>query len=170
MSYPTERTLFIGDQVQFRASLTLSDGSTQTAEDVTWTSDAIAVATVSASGLVAAVAAGEATISAEVPGSGGGSVRIRVFPEFQGHWAGDSLSDRPVSIVLAVRQIEVHGQPVRDVGGDLLHDVETEVAAVGEDRGEPRALDGQQLSVEGRLGHPASVPSGRTKPSGHNQL
>ena len=92
VTYPTERTLFIGDEVQFHASVTLSDGSTQSAENVTWTSDATAVATVSASGLVAAVAAGEATISAEVADGGGGSVRIRVFPEFQGHWAGQGVA------------------------------------------------------------------------------
>ena len=92
VTYPTERTLFIGDEVQFHASLVLNDGSTQAAENVTWTSDATAVATVSASGLVAAVAAGEATISAEVAGGGGGSVRIRVFPEFQGHWAGQGVA------------------------------------------------------------------------------
>ena len=92
VTYPTERTLFIGDEVQFQASLVLNDGSTQAAENVTWTSDATAVATVSASGLVAAVAAGEATISAEVADGGGGSVRIRVFPEFQGHWAGQGVA------------------------------------------------------------------------------
>ena len=92
VTYPSERTLFIGDQVQFQASLVLSDGSTQTVENVTWTSDATAVATVSASGLVAAVAAGEATISAEVADGGGGSVRIRVFPEFHGRWAGRGVA------------------------------------------------------------------------------
>ena len=73
VTYPSERTLFIGDEVQFHASLTLSDGSTQAVENVTWTSDATAVATVSASGLVAAVAAGEATISAEAAGGRGGA-------------------------------------------------------------------------------------------------
>ena len=34
----------------------------------------------------------------------------------------------------------------------------------------PRALDTQQSFVEGRLSHPASVPSGRMNPCGHNQL
>ena len=33
----------------------------------------------------------------------------------------------------------------------------------------PRPLDAQQLLVESRLGHAASVPTGRTKPSGHSQ-
>lgn len=79
VTWPSERTLFIGDQVQFEANLVLSDGSTQAAENITWTSDATAVATVSASGLVTALAAGEASISAEVADGRGGSVRIRVF-------------------------------------------------------------------------------------------
>ena len=92
VTYPSERTLFIGDEVQFHASLTLSDGSTQAVENVTWTSDATAVATVSSSGLVTVVAAGEATISAEVSGGRSGSVRIRVFPEFQGYWAGQGVA------------------------------------------------------------------------------
>ena len=33
----------------------------------------------------------------------------------------------------------------------------------------PRPLDAQQLLVESRLGHPVSVPTGRTKSSGHSQ-
>jgi len=92
VTYPSERTLFIGDQVQFEASVVLSDGSTQSAGNVTWTSDATAVATVSASGLVTAVAAGEATISAQAADGRGGSVRIRVFPQFEGRWAGRGVA------------------------------------------------------------------------------
>ena len=92
VTYPSERSLFIGDQVQFEASLVLSDGSMQAAENVTWTSDATAVATVSASGLVTAVAAGEASISAEAADGRGGSARIRVFPEFEGRWAGRGVA------------------------------------------------------------------------------
>ena len=93
VTYPSERTLFIGHQVQFEASLVLSDGSTQSAENVTWTSNATAVATASASGLVTAVAAGEATISAQAADGRGGSVRIRVFPEFEGRWAGRGVAN-----------------------------------------------------------------------------
>ena len=36
-----------------------------------------------------AVSAGEATISAEAPAGARGSLRIRVFPRFHGHWEGD---------------------------------------------------------------------------------
>ena len=47
------------------------------------------MATVSSSGLLTAVSAGEATISAEVTPGGRGSLRIRVFPKFHGHWEGN---------------------------------------------------------------------------------
>jgi hypothetical protein len=84
-------TIFIGHEVQFRATVTLSDGSTEAASEVTWTSDAPEVATVSTAGLVTAVAAGEATVSAEVAGGRGGYLRLRVYPEFQGSWAGRGM-------------------------------------------------------------------------------
>ena len=89
VTYPAEHgTIYIGDQVQFQATAS-SGGNGTAATNATWASDAPAVATVSSSGLVTAVSAGEATISAEVPAGGRGSVRIRVFPEFQGSWEGD---------------------------------------------------------------------------------
>ena len=72
VTHAAEGTIFIGHEVQFRATVTLSDGSTAAASEVTWTSDAPEVATVSTAGLVTAVAAGEATVSAEVAGSRGG--------------------------------------------------------------------------------------------------
>ena len=86
-----EGTIFIGQEVQFQATLTLSDGSAEAASDVTWTSDAPGVATVSTAGVVTAVAAGEATVSAEVAGGRGGYLRIRVYPEFQGSWVGRGM-------------------------------------------------------------------------------
>ena len=89
VTHAAEGTIFIGHEVQFRATVTLSDGSTEAASEVTWTSDAPEVATVSTAGLVTAVAAGEA--SAEVAGSRGGHLRIRVYPEFQGSWAGRGM-------------------------------------------------------------------------------
>ena len=88
VTYPSEHgTIYIGDEVQFQATVSSGSG-TQPATNATWQSDA-PVASVSSSGLVTAVSAGEATISAEVPAGGRGSVRIRVFPEFHGHWEGD---------------------------------------------------------------------------------
>ena len=81
-------TIYIGDQVQLQATVSSGSG-TQAATGAVWESDAPAVATVSSSGLVTAASAGEATISAAVPSGGRGSLRIRVFPEFHGHWEGD---------------------------------------------------------------------------------
>ena len=89
VTYPSEHgTIYIGAEVQFQATVSSGSG-TQPATNATWQSDAPAVASVSPSGLVTAVSAGEATISANVPAGGRGSVRIRVFPEFHGHWVGD---------------------------------------------------------------------------------
>ena len=90
VTYPENHgTIYIGDEVQFQASLSSSGTGTQAVTNAVWESDAPAVATVSSSGLVTAVSAGEATISAQVPSGGQGSLSIRVFPEFHGHWEGD---------------------------------------------------------------------------------
>ena len=90
VTYPADHgTIYIGDEVQFQATVSSSGSGAQAATDAVWASDAPAVATVSSSGLVTGVSAGEATISAEVQAGGRGSLRIRVFPEFHGHWEGD---------------------------------------------------------------------------------
>ena len=81
VTYPAG-AIYIGDQVQFEATVSSADGGMQAATNAAWESDAPAVATVSSSGIVTAVSAGEATIAAEVPASGRGSLRIRVFPDF----------------------------------------------------------------------------------------
>ena len=86
VTFPAGETIFIGDEVQFEATETLSNGTTRVATDATWSSDNPSVATVSATGLVTAVAAGEATIFADV--NPRGTRRIRVFPEFEGVWVG----------------------------------------------------------------------------------
>ena len=90
VTYPADHgTIFISDQVQFLATVPSSGGGPQAAIDAVWESDAPAVATVSSSGLLTAVSAGEATISAEVTPGGRGSLHIRVFPKFHGHWEGN---------------------------------------------------------------------------------
>ena len=90
VTYPADHgTIYIGDRVQFQATVPSSGGGTQAATNAAWASDAPAVATVLPSGLVTAVSAGEATISAEAPAGARGSLRIRVFPQFHGHWEGD---------------------------------------------------------------------------------
>ena len=80
VTYPADHgTIYIGDQVQFQATDSSSGSGTQAATNAVWESNAPAVATVSSSGLVTAVSAGEATISAEVPAGGRGAQSIRVF-------------------------------------------------------------------------------------------
>ena len=75
-------TIYIGDEVQFRATVSSSGSGTQAATNATWESDAPAVATVSSAGLVTAVSAGEATISAEVSASG--AARLATHPSLPG--------------------------------------------------------------------------------------
>ena len=90
VTYPADHgTIYIGDQVQFEATVSSSGGGTQAATGAVWASDAPGVATVSPSGLVTGVSAGEATISAQGPAGERGSLRIRVFPRFHGRWEGD---------------------------------------------------------------------------------
>ena len=58
----------------------------QVATDAVWGSDNTAVATVSATGLVTAVGAGEVTIFADV--NPRGTLSFRVFPRLDGIWQG----------------------------------------------------------------------------------
>ena len=82
-------TIFIGDAVQFEARESLSDGTTRVAINAMWGSDTPAVATVSSTGLVTAVAAGQATIVADVGALG--TMLIRVFPPFGATWTGSEV-------------------------------------------------------------------------------
>jgi len=90
VDYPSGGTIFIGNTVQFRAREILADGTTRAAAAATWGSDAPSVATVSSTGLVTALAAGEATIFADVTLRG--MRPIRVFPNFGGTWAGSEVA------------------------------------------------------------------------------
>ncbi len=89
VAFPTGGPIFIGNTVQFEARETLSNGTTRVATNATWGSDAPTVATVSSTGLVTAVAAGQATIFADV--NPRGTLLIRVFPNFGGTWAGSEV-------------------------------------------------------------------------------
>ena len=95
-------TIFIGQQVQFQ--VTVSGGPSMPAA-AAWSSDTPTVATVSPSGVMTAVAAGEATISADVPDAGRGAQRIRVYPEFEGRWVGLRTTTRAV-VPEAWRQVD----------------------------------------------------------------
>ena len=82
--------IFIGSSTPFEARETLSNATSRLAAAAVWKSDTPEVATVSAVGVVTAVAAGEATISAEV-NSVVGTLRIRVLPDFGGAWRGSEV-------------------------------------------------------------------------------
>ena len=86
VTFPAAETISIRDRVQLQATVTLSDGTTQTATNTVWRSGNPWVATVSQTGLVRANAAGEARIFADVNPTG--SYRLRVFPQFDGTWQG----------------------------------------------------------------------------------
>ena len=157
VTHAAEGTIFIGNEVQFEATVGLSDGSTQVASDVTWRSDAPEVATISTSGLVTAVAAGEPTISAEVAGRGG-SLQIRVYPEFQGSWAGQGLvtdctaTGNLLWTLLCAGFLETGPDERR---GEATFDLTQADADVGGvvDLGEDRRLDVQsgEISIDGTL-------------------
>lgn len=78
--------IYIGSTTPFEARETLPDGTTRVAE-ATWSSDRSQVASVSNLGVVTAIAAGEASISADVSGARGSQL-IRVLPNFGGAWSG----------------------------------------------------------------------------------
>lgn len=82
-------TIFIADTVQFTARST-SNETRDVTNEATWGSDAPQVATVSSTGLVTAVAAGEASIFADFEGARG-TLKIRVYPNFDGSWAGNEV-------------------------------------------------------------------------------
>ena len=166
VTYPAGSTIFIGNQVQFEATVTLGDGSTQPAADATWSSDAPSVATVSPAGLVTAVAAGEATLSAEANPAGRGSLRIRVYPEFRGSWTGWwRVADCTASgaalwvelcALLKSSSQGVAGSPLRidltQDGGLVDGTVDLGELAVGGARpAEPFEVESGEVSIDGTL-------------------
>jgi hypothetical protein len=86
VTFPGGGTIYIGAAALFEAVETLSNGTTRAAAAI-WSSDAPTVATVTQSGVVTALAAGEATITAAA-GERRGTLRVRVFPNFTGVWSG----------------------------------------------------------------------------------
>lgn len=83
--YPAGGPIFIGDTAQLEARVS-GGGSSSSA---TWSSDAPSVATVSSTGLVTALRAGQATITASVNPSG--SMLIQIYPNFHGTWIGNEV-------------------------------------------------------------------------------
>jgi len=79
--------VYIGSTTQFEAREALGNGTTRVPTSVAWSSDKLQVAAVSTGGVVSAIGAGEAMISAEVNGTRG-SLLVRVLPDFGGAWSG----------------------------------------------------------------------------------
>ena len=86
VTFPAGGTIYIGATAQLQATETLSDGTTRVVE-AAWSSDTPAVAMVSPTGAVTAVSAGETTIAADA-NTRRGTLRIRVYPNFNGTWRG----------------------------------------------------------------------------------
>jgi hypothetical protein len=89
ITYAGGGPIFIGNAVQLEAREMLSDGTTRVVTGLTWRTDAATVADVSTTGLVTAVAAGEATISVDSPARA--TLRLRVLPNFAGAWSGTEV-------------------------------------------------------------------------------
>ena len=94
-SQPTVSSLTIGGATSFRtgqsrtfsAEAQMSNGSSQPAANVAWSSSNESIATIDASGLVTALAHGSATIAAASQGQTA-QVPVRVWQNYQGRWTG----------------------------------------------------------------------------------
>lgn len=76
-----------GNTIAFHAFVVEPDGIGQTASTASWSVDNAAVATVSTTGTVMAVGAGQTTLTAVV-GSSRASRMITVLPNYNGAWSG----------------------------------------------------------------------------------
>src|SRR6266487_1398588 len=98
---PASANVTVGAVQQFAATLKDASGRTLTGRTVTWSSDALAMATVSGTGLVTGIALGSATITATSEGqSGPAALSVSVAPPggvlFESDWS-TALGNDPVS-------------------------------------------------------------------------
>ncbi|PYO38145.1 MAG: hypothetical protein DMD29_14160, partial [Gemmatimonadetes bacterium] len=111
---PANDSLPVGATPQFTATLKGASGDTLTGRSVTWASDAPAVATVSANGVVTAVATGSATITATSEGkSGTAAVTVKQVPVA-------SVTVTPGSASLAVGATRKLVANLKDASGNTL--------------------------------------------------
>ncbi len=127
-------TMEPGESVQLTASVTPNDRSSATA--VTWSSSDDKVATVNADGLVTAVAAGEAVITAALPGGAAATYTVTVSDPAPAETAylGDLNRDDQLSVtdVVLLRKAILANTPdalVRQLG-DLSGDAQLSVTDV----------------------------------------
>src|SRR6266576_814728 len=98
---PAIANVIVGAVQQFAATLKDASGRTLTGRIVTWSSDALAMSTVSGTGLVTGIAPGSATITAASEGrSGPAALSVSVAPPggvlFESDWS-TALGNDPVS-------------------------------------------------------------------------
>jgi uncharacterized protein YjdB len=111
---PASVALRVGATAQLSATATDSANNVLTGRVVTWSSSAPAVATVSATGLVSAVAAGSATITATSEGkSGTAAVSVTVIPVA-------SVSVAPATAALRVGAKVQLSATTKDSAGNIL--------------------------------------------------
>jgi uncharacterized protein YjdB len=78
---PGEATLFVGESVTLKATVTDANGDPLSGRPITWSTNSSGVATVSTSGVVKAVAPGTATITASSEGkSGKSTITVKQVP------------------------------------------------------------------------------------------
>lgn len=83
-------TPYIGKVLQFQLNETLTNGTTRAVSGASRGSDNTAVATLSSTGVVTGVKAGEATIYADANGRRG-TLQISVYLNFNGEWSGSEI-------------------------------------------------------------------------------
>jgi Bacterial Ig-like domain (group 2) len=89
---PADDFMLIGENIQFSATVTFSDGSTSS-QPGTWGSDTPMVATVDTTGKVTPVSWGKVTIYVDIQGHRGTRL-ITVMPNFKGEWHGRFVVDK----------------------------------------------------------------------------
>ena len=104
----------MGSKVQLSATPKDSAGNTLTGRTITWSSNAPAVATVSASGLVSAVALGSASVTATSEGkSGTATITVTIVPVA-------SVTITPASASLLVGATQQLSAVTKDSAGNVL--------------------------------------------------
>jgi hypothetical protein len=111
---PNTSSKQIGETVQLGATVKDTDGNLMSGQSVTWSSSAIGIASVSASGLVTASALGQATISATAGGKTGNAT-ITVIPE-----PIASISLTPVDDTLLEGETVTLVATMRDNAGNVV--------------------------------------------------
>ena len=111
---PTTLSLTVGQTGPLTPTLKDANGNVLTGRTVTWSSDTPGVATVSTSGVVTAVAAGTATITATSEGkSGTASVTVTLVPVA-------SVTVAPTTLSLVVGQTGPLTATLKDANGNVL--------------------------------------------------